>query len=98
MLFYTVWTVPYLVFVGLGTHLTLVHSDFSVGHQVALQVGDLEEPLRTHGTLVDPVRNLRVAPHVNLIQPGEQKRSQHIISYIHLTIKMSYPINDFYLH
>lgn len=31
-------------------------------------MGDLEEPLRTHGTLVDAVWNLRVAPHVDLIQ------------------------------
>lgn len=56
-----------LVFVGLGTVRTLVHSDLGVGLYVPLEVGDLEEALGTETALVDPVRNLRVTPHVDLV-------------------------------
>ena len=46
---------------------TLVHSDLGVGLYVALEVGDLKEALGTETALVDPVRNLRVTPHVDLV-------------------------------
>ena len=51
---------------------TLVHSDLGVGLYVALEVGDLEEALGTETALVDPVRNLRVTPHVDLVQSTQE--------------------------
>ena len=62
----------YLVFVGLGTVRTLVHADLGVGLYVSLEVGDLEEALGTQTALVDPVRNLRVTPHVDLVQSTQE--------------------------
>ena len=63
---------PYLVFVGLGTVRTLVHADLGVGLYVPLEVGDLEEALGTETALVDPVWNLRVTPHVDLVQSTQE--------------------------
>ena len=62
----------YLVFVGLWTVRTLIHPDLGVGLYVALEVGDLEEALGTETALVDPVRNLRVTPHVDLVQSTQE--------------------------